>query len=217
MREYPIPFNSEMVRALRDGRKTQTRRVIRPQPEAYSSFHRFLKSIRWKSVINCGEDSARVHLRAYCPYGKPGDRLWVRESLRRCIDSKGGIPLALYDAGRDPVLEGNLPVAWMWKNSVLTGRYMPRWASRITLEITGVRVERVQDIDNHNAWQEGIPLYEHWPVGIKCYNTVRIAAGCGPEARDMFAHLWDTINAKRGYSWDTNPWVWVVSFKVLSD
>jgi hypothetical protein len=132
-------------------------------------------------------------------YGGIGDHLWVREALRRCQDSEGSKPLALYDCDRTQVYDAGYPVEWHWKPSVLTARYMPRWASRITLEVTGLRVERLQDISENDAKSEGVPQCPaHWKTETPY--------------RKEFERVWNHINAKR-YPWELNPWVWVISFK----
>jgi hypothetical protein len=167
MKERPIIFNSEMVRAILDGRKTQTRRVIKPQP---GDIHRDLLRINY-----------------HCPYGQPGDHLWVRETFQ--IDDN--YPDMVFYKADD--LAGHISTKW---NSPI---YMPRCDSRITLEITNRRVERVQDITEEDAMAEGVG---------------RIA-GLG-EYRQCFKNLWDSINKKRDYGWDTNPYVWVIEFKRIS-
>jgi hypothetical protein len=170
-----------MVRAILDGRKTQTRRVIKPQP---GDIHRDLLRINY-----------------HCPYGQPGDHLWVRETWSPWADE------ATKQAarGKDPVLYradyrkgcSALEIGgdYNWKSSI----YMPRWASRITLEIIGVHVERIQDISVNDCMAEGIP------INISGMNIVY-----------FFRDLWDSINKKRGYGWDTNPYVWVIEFKRIS-
>jgi len=147
-----------MARAIHENRKTMTRRVIKPQPlDIHGSA--FMKTTK-------------------CPYGQPGDRLWVRETF---AESRSGV---IYRAAPmfDDCEEGD--VSWKWKPSI----HMPRWASRITLEITAVRVERLQDISEEDAKREGFPDVVH------------------------FYELWTILNGKE--SWRANPWVWVVEFKV---
>ena len=128
-----------------------------------------------------------------CPYGVPGDRLWVRETFYSngmCKNTMSCHYRATYNGLFTPDT-----VPWKWTPSI----FMPRWASRITLEITGVRVERVQDISEEDARAEGIP--DEYRAGHRIYY------------RPRFKTLWDSINAKRGFGWDSNPWVWVVEFK----
>lgn len=162
MKERPIIFSGEMVRAILAGRKTQTRRVIKPQP-----------------VIQDGVAFFKTGQR--CPYGQIGDRMWVREAWIR----NSGVPAYRAD---DPSWPGETP---KWKPSI----HMPRWASRITLEIVNVRVERLQDITVGDAWAEGCPNSD--------VNVIP----------DWFIPLWAGINAARGNGWDDNPWVWAIEFK----
>lgn len=192
MEERPILFNGEMVRAILDGRKTMTRRVVKPQPEQDTDcpYH-----------IGTGiERVART-----CPYGKPGDRLWVRETF--CDRNNNGEQIKpLYRADGQEYEDGD---GWhfepKWKPSI----FMPRMYSRITLEITNVRVERLQKINNTDALAEGTPgawvENSEYPGG---YNENQNKAHVF-----FFRQLWDSINAKRGYGWDANPWVWVVEFE----
>jgi len=182
MNEYPIPFNSEMVRAILDGRKTQTRRVIKPQPD------KILQG-DWSEL---------------CKY-KVGDLLWVREgyqlneySFRR--NCAGGKYLAdnkefwteVYQREYELINNRKKPYA---KTS---GRFMYKSIARIWLEITGIRVERVQDITPEDIVAEGI---EH------CTDLGKMESD-----NFRFIVLWDSINANRGFSWVSNPWVWVMEF-----
>ena len=196
MKERPISFRADMVRAILDDSKTQTRRVIEPQPYGAADV-----AILWKGHPIGIED---------CPYGKPGDRLWVKEALERG-EMMGGVfddyHYALYCADktrarRDPPF----CAPWQWKLGKLPSIFCPRWASRITLEITGVRVERVQEISEKDVLAEGCGL-RPWYLNASGYPEGPRTAG--------FAELWDSINAKRGYPWEDNPWVWVVEFEVL--
>jgi hypothetical protein len=152
----------------------------------------------------------------FCPYGQPGDRLWVRETWRPEIhDANGGdFEMIGYketdtnDACMD-VLKRDLCEwrKWCSKNGDAKwypSIHMPRWASRITLEVTGVRVERVQDLSEADARAEGCT---HTGIGPL------VSADEIETARDQFARLWDSIHAARGYSWASNPYVWVVEFR----
>lgn len=222
MKERPILFNAEMVRAVLDGRKTQTRRVVKFPVKRWQ----FMEDYHGEDLDGwladtpdaaewCGwgwcegrQVQNTPHLR--CPYGARGDKLWVRETWRidmaggSTIDGAsdfsydvsyraGGDDLELRHAGSlddDPYIKtADSGPEHGWRPSI----FMPRWASRITLEVAGVRVERVQEITHDDALAEGI-------------STAPI---------DGFADLWGSINDKRGYSWDSNPWVWVVEFKVI--
>lgn len=204
MKERPILFSGPMVRAILDGRKTQTRRVVKPQPRqtpitngsavgSYDVWPNNDSCLEWDDVV---ADTAYYVQAGFCPYGQPGDRLWVREAFAT-VESEapaagmepsiGTVYRASYDEQRD----GQYLPGLTWRPSI----FMPRWASRITLEVAGVRVERVQDITPEDAKSEGI---EHLYA-----------------PRNAFANLWDAINAKRGYPWESNPWIWVVEFRAL--
>lgn len=239
VRERPIIFSAPMVRAILAGRKTQTRRVMKPQPSegwephAYDDLHKMVDGefvfrneepvvVGWGPVDEEGYEGHRS------PYGRPGDRLWVRETWKpvevdvRTGDKpwqvKHGVDGILYKANNFFIPIENTPEAgeaWgeayhprgeVWRPSI----HMPRWASRLTLEVVDVRVERLQAISEEDARAEGITdggcLNCGNPEPCECpYPT--------PDARDAFIGLWDSLNAKRGHAWDANPWVWVVEFK----
>ena len=165
MKERPILFGGDMVRAILDGRKTQTRRPVK------LDFSGRVRRARRSWHL---EDPNAVNA---CPFGAPGDRLWVRETWA-CPQT-----VTYYRADEEALL----PRGEKWTPSI----HMPRWASRIALEVTAVRVERVQDITEKDALAEGtIPLDRSTP-------------------REMFAEVWQSIYA----NWPTNPWVWVVEFR----
>lgn len=226
MTEHPILSSAPMVRAILEGRKTMTRRVIKEFP---------LSGYRWGGWIvessnrketgmatvvpeenskYCGTGKIGAH----CPYGQPGDRLWVRETFACGLSTKSGIAYRATSQWSD--FEDGTPQDHekiTWKPSI----FMPRWASRITLEVTAVRVERLQDISEADATAEGIVFIDYGldKHGMKnsCYH-IKEEAEKGPDhcmlsARYGFASLWDSINAERGYSWKSNPWTWVVEFK----
>lgn len=184
MADRPILFSGPMVSALLAGTKTQTRRVVKPQPAG-----------EWA-----------VPGKTACPYGQPDDRLWVRETW---MDLQGtGVQLASksrYAYGADTIAgswddECRIAYGLKWKPSI----HMPRAACRITLEITGVRVERLQDISADDARAEGCP---DKPVpGAE-------QASVDAFARQWYGDLWEQINGPG--SWDANPWVWVVEFRVM--
>ena len=200
VKERPILFSAPMVRAILEGRKTVTRREVKKQ-----------------AALDClaaGFEPAFLALPGnadLCPYGQPGDRLWVRETFA-FADKSGSHDAAPDEHWRParPGMEPEIYRCWyrasdghtadgFWKPSI----HMPRWASRILLEITAVRVERLQDITEAQALAEGIALHpggghhiedgkHHWASPI-----------------DSFAGLWSSV----GGDWDANPWVWVVEFK----
>ena len=175
MKARPILFSAPMIRALLEGRKTQTRRVVKAKE---------LSGILPESHVLIAKD--------LCPHGKPGDLLWCREKFHTCPHHDE----AFYYSDNE-----NLPRKCMahkhWKPSI----FMPRWASRLTLEITDVRVERLWDISNKDAAAEGIFTPE---IG---YANLRENA-----PRIQYAALWESIHGPG--SWDTNPWVWVIEFDV---
>jgi hypothetical protein len=184
--ERPILFSSPMVLAILSGRKTQTRRVIKASADR--QLNQFLHYM-----------ATSVDPDIKCPYGEPGDRLWVRESFApQCADIHSN-----YRKGDPMIYRADYTgeaLDYPWKPSI----HMPRWASRITLEITGVRAERLQQISDQACCREiGAPLKWDGP-GKEPYQR---------QMRTAFANLWDSINAKRGYGWNTNPWVWVIEFK----
>ncbi len=196
----PILFSGPMVRAILEGRKTQTRRVIKP---------------KWSRCLDLDDEADRAKAVAQCPYGAPGGRLWVRETWAASLDSDGDMqePI-IYRATYDDSLYGPLVARFdvrateIWDVVGNTGWrpsiHMPRAYSRITLEITGVRVERVQDITVKDAEREGCDQPD-WP---RYYKGDAVF-----DAREAFLHLWDSINGPRGYSFESNPWVWVVEFR----
>ncbi len=217
-RERPILFSGPMMRAIQDGTKTQTRRVMKRQPPSDISAYHQDGGGNW--IGWTGPDSpglARFTKRAYpsgegiaCPYGQPGDRLWVKEGLR---SSASG--MVVYASDHIPAMRDGASVQWGWKRAYLAGRFMPRWASRLTLEALSVRVERVQDISHKDMVAEGTEddewlEYEDWVCQVMVDGGVRVTL------RDHFAELWDSINAKRGFGWNANPWVFVISFKRIA-
>ncbi|AXN27821.1 hypothetical protein CP913_24090 [Pseudomonas aeruginosa] len=199
-RERPILFNDQMVRAILEGRKTVTRRVVKD-----TGFYAIDAAIHGNDVAL----REREALSTRCPYGEPGDRLWVRETWGLQVRSYGGgagefivyratNPDAIYcrsSEGRE------YPVKW--KPSI----HMHRHSSRILLEITAVRVERLQDISEEQALAEGVR-------GEPCDHARQACSdiGCwGDTAKGAFGFLWEQLNGAG--AWQANPWVWVVEFK----
>ena len=201
-----------MVRAILDGRKTQTRRVIKPQPEWESPEPVLDDDDCWVWCEFINDRPVDDGLR--CPYGEPGDRLWVKERLEKGGHFESDVPetpnFVLYSADKGIVRDdGPFAARWEWQGDKLPSIFCPRICSRITLEITGVRVERVQDIANPDAEAEGaIPTQfdEYWWDEDPDFRRLYIPA---------FKRLWDDINAERGYPWASNPYVWVVEFRRL--
>ena len=205
--ERPILFSGAMVRALLDGSKTQTRRVVKPQPVGVEKFAIEEDTSGNEFFFTLGaEDDRRTRPilgTVACPYGQPGDFLWVRESLflstetNRHHYSATGIALPGVDYEAEPPPAIGLPAR------SIPSIHMPRWASRITLEITGVRVERLQDISESDALAEGVTDTGAIILGRMAEDVT------GPIAE--YAVLWESINGPG--SWDANPWVWAVEFK----
>jgi len=192
MNEQPIIFSAEMVRAILAGPKTQTRRVIKPQTEDYMREAAMApgSGALWNNwAIKVGGKIKQIK----CPYGKVGDLLWVRETWGAWPHMGGGVQAdslryrATDDKPNDP------HNTWRWRPSI----YMPKHVARIWLEITNVRVERVQDISEPDSQAEGCDAD---------YVT-------GQTYRFNFSYLWDSINRERGYGWEVNPWVWVLEFR----
>jgi hypothetical protein len=215
MKERPILFSAPMVRAILEGRKTQTRRIVKPQPAAscrYAMNGNGDKALHLGPPLKPGETMSLVPVKATsadhrlpCPYGAPGDRLWVRETF--VYRSKHD---RFYYRADHPV---HAPYAHDgWKPSI----HMPRRASRISLEVTGVRVERLHDITEDDAKAEGAApyIYGHGSITefeISCDPGIRTPS----MYRAGFEQLWRAINGCE--SWDANPWVWCVSFRRIDD
>ena len=202
VKERPILFSGEMVRAILDGRKTMTRRVVVPQQESWFVLDINADPIRfWKP--------APVSKFIVAPYQRRM-KLWVRETWAVCEQLDTHSPSSFQDFdvwfkadGRFHRHEpSELPSPdgerGKWRPSI----FMPRWASRITLEVVDVRVEQVKDISREDAIAEGAP--DQWFDG----DTMRKFVPQG-----WYENLWDSLNAKRGYSWASNPWVWVIAFQ----
>lgn len=194
MKERPILFSAPMVRAILAGTKTQTRRLMKPQPETQHDGEPYWHVGGYR-VWGYRPPSA-VPLRAGgnplpCPYGVPGDRLWVRETWAPL--TKG------FAYSADPIY--NYSPAGRWTSSI----HMPRTASRITLEVTGVRVERLQDISKGDALAEGIV-----PAGDGNGFQLADTTHYGGNPIDSYLSLWESINGPGSSA--ANPWVWVVEF-----
>jgi hypothetical protein len=224
MKERPILFSGPMVRALLDGTKTQSRRALRYQPDYPIQIATDPHTNRFQ--YGGQEPITEAALLRDCPYGRPGDRLWVRETTHRrpMLNLLTGEPLApKYDGGAytvdgvDVLTPDGFDIAWWYSRKACPSIHMPRWASRILLEITGVRVERLQDISPRDAREEGLHRYPYdwhdseFPLDDVAYEPF---AGFGTRyscASQAYRALWESINGAG--SWDVNPWVWVVEFK----
>lgn len=205
MTDRPILFSAPMVRALLDGTKTQTRRVVKPQPQPNGGAglhpvapYRNPRGL-WAWVLAATGHGSGGNLFA-CPYGKPGDRLWVRETWTTHAFLDDIPPRDLTTRSLHYQADGVIKTGKL-RPSI----HMPRWASRITLDVTGVRVERLQGISADDAKAEGAPP-SHQSI-----DRVSRELGYADFPRSWYAQLWEQINGPG--SWDANPWVWVVSFK----
>ena len=212
---HPILFSAPMVLALLEGRKTQTRRVITRRNS--------LSSIGWDrldftkpayiddsynppcAMVKIAGPEGTSH-RVFSRY-EVGDRLWVRETWGLPHNNQASEMLD----HRDLVYRADGDVEFReyglrWRPSI----HMPRWASRITLEVTDVRVQRVQEISDEDVVAEGVDIGKQpYPIDAPYLRDFDI------DFEVAFRELWDSINAKRGYGWDTNPLVWALTFKLL--
>jgi len=229
--EHPIIFSTEMVKAIFGGRKTMTRRVVKDPRRPSRERDAFLSGSAGKPSMADLQAEAElckdIKPNFPCPYGQVGDLLWVRESWRVESFMEGEAMLFSFKDGQTMEelntdnfnyeewyervaiqstedaekahSKQNAEGIYTWDISQSPCRwrpsiFMPRWASRLTLEITEVRVERLQEITTQDVWDEG----------CRTQNMTILP----------FIDLWDSLNAKRGYGWDKNPWVWVIRFKV---
>lgn len=212
VRERPILFSAPMVRAILEGRKTQTRRVVKPQPELPDMKNTGLYGV-WNGKIQAEIETPSgapqgLTYHPLCPYGKPGDQLWVRENFRMISFHETETYQA--EMQEDKRLGGN-PIKWQGERGSIAYKFckktfspsifMPRECSRIQLEITGVRVERLHDISEKDAMNEGAD-----PAMDICTSTTDPR-----HYRVGFLRLWDLINGTA--STHANPWVWVVEFE----
>ena len=241
MTERPIPFKGEMVRAILDGRKTQTRRImkVQPWPDALVTVEHYHPTVidrhgdmqPGKEIFGAHWDDGEYGCRS--PYGAPGDMLWVREAWRAWSQYEDWPPSRL-----PPVVDVQYiaDASAPWSSRHRSPRYMPRWASRITLRITDIRVERLQDISEDDARAEGCEARQFpgpWWQGYRDLGDGELihqqAAGeTAPDwmiepkkmpptpwldrsARDGFRSIWMGLYGPG--AWDENPWVWVISFE----
>ncbi len=244
LREHPILFSAPMVRAILNGTKTQTRRVVKfPRGMAHTDKAQAGESLFARQAVlevpTTGSFDDGFE-RVYCPYASTGDdRLWVKETWQPIWETeeppldglKGPDGWAIVYVATDGIQEFHN------EDDGITSRckpsiFMPRWASRITLQVTGVRVERLQMISREDAIAEGAfhtkyPPHKHElsADGGRTYHETRTDSPgwalvpttgsdeCMYSPQYAFANLWNKINAKRGFGWDANPWVWCVEFK----
>jgi hypothetical protein len=198
MKERPLNLKAWEVRAILDGRKTQIRRVVKNQGQAWKFWRMFPTERGDRFAFRCNLTTHDIR----CPYGQPGDRLWVRETFFHEPEEYDYVsgrvrvrPVKLYRA------DGHGDWIGKWTPSI----HMPRWASRITLEMESVRVKRLHEISEEDAKAEGIfEVRDEW------------AGKCGDfdetlTDRQLYSILWESINGPG--SWGANPWVWVVTFR----
>lgn len=221
MKERPILFSGPMVRAILEGRKTQTRRVVKPP--LWWEGHRITgttphgRSSRYQDILSSWDGGRQM----FCPRGQPGDRLWVKEAFgfdaaydhvkprdiremaelkNRMIETRhnkgfphGGSIVLAHKADWTP------DYVHRWRSS----RFMPKWASRLTLEVTGIRVERLQDISEEDARAEG----------VQCSGCESTEHRHCDNLGQKFRQLWESIHGPG--SWDRNPWVWAITFEEI--
>jgi len=218
MRELPIRYLAPMVRALRDGNKTQTRRLIDPQPPSGSHPFYILSSNnkkdegKWRFTAKLDHFSETVLGPIACPYGKPGDRQWVQEAWR-VSSAHDYLPPSQLPRGLTVEYLADGP--GIFDGKTRPPSHMPRWASRITLEVTGVRTQRLQDISEADALAEGIaelPLQAGQPGAWWSADPTQPALH-GRTPVDAFRLLWQSIYGQN--SWSDNPRVWAISFQLI--
>lgn len=195
MKERPILFSASMVQAILSGRKTQTRRIIKPRNNN-SIF------VGWDDEFVLDAENKEWVL-SECPYGNPGDRLWVRETWAKQLDGK-----FIYRADCQEWEKADYTATGVWRPSI----HMHRAACRLLLQITDIRVERLQDISEEDAKEEGVKTtggshYSYYDYGIDMF--------CLPTAAESYKTLWEKINGPE--SWGVNPWVWVIEFEKINE
>ncbi len=200
MRAMPV-FKPEMRKANREGLKSQTRRVIDPQPK-YKLLQGALDVHWYDTDYEC---IGHVGKHVKCPYGKAGDYCYMREPLYR-----GTGDVTYYKD--DHLMVVNFltlePIKWRWKKDVLTSIFMPKEAARSVYQYASISVERVQDISRDDAKAEGVSgIWNNPPENEEHYSRVML----NPYVAN-YSVLWDQINAERGYPWKSNPWVWVLNY-----
>ena len=234
MTNRSIIFSGPMLRAILEGRKTQTRRVLKPQPSALEvRLNGIFGMTEYVSFTLCHAGGANETQTVRLPYA-PGDTLWVKETWKTSIAYDDLMPSEL--AGEEPykyLADGSVET-WGWQGPIRWGRirspiHMPRWASRLTLRVTDVRVQRVQEISEGDAFAEGVEpdlqccgnpdieydLSDHGePINPRqgdCCGSPILAS----DPRETFRDIWNSINAKRGFGWGDNPWVAAITFEVV--
>lgn len=200
----PITMTGDSPAKIIAGLKTMTRRLVKPQPDAIHDGepYWFVGGYRAGEYRATGNVLHKAANPIRCPYGKPGDKLWVKEKWGY-IDFENGADFNAAESAIAYWASGEqIPIKNRWRHQ----RYMPRWASRIWLEITSVRMERLQDISNDDARAEGV---------LPAYAGQCVSLGHPFNALPLFRELWGHINGSG--SWDANPWVWVIGFKQIKE
>ncbi len=206
-KERPILFSAPMVRAILSGQKTVTRRVMKVQPVLNGHFWESYGA-GWGTGITSVPVMPGHSLSSNCPYGRIGDRLWVREAWHADAQVNAIAPRELSHG--EPIQYPADGASRQTGCSMITpGKtrpsiHMPRWVSRILLEITAIRVERLQEISLAQVQREGCEVRQFWLFGANQEEAQKIGAS-------VFGGLWSSINGAE--SWNANPWVWVVEFK----
>lgn len=212
MTESPILMSGAMVRATLGDLKTQTRRVVKPQPPAnVTAFSVSEGGYQYLSGIWGQTDAAFVGEPIGCPYGNRGDRLWVRETWQSAAEMNvvaKADDYFLYKA-TDP--DWSTFECWKWRPSI----FMPRAACRLPLEITDIRLQRLQDISEEDAIAEGIDIFADG-AGFTLPGPDGKTGPWHRNPEDAYQQLWDQLNAERGYGWEVNPWVWAITFKRIT-
>lgn len=215
MKERPILFSGPMVRAILFGQKTVTRRVVKPQPDSFMGENGIEFDMPgWHVCVGPAKFA-----RDFCPYGQPGDRLWVRENVylappnffgdadvTNAIDTEGRSRLVGYSASMDGDAQRTAKGYGVKQTPSI---HMPRWACRLVLEVTDVRVERLHCITEEDALAEGIERDGRRFLGA--VHKGRKTRDAFFTATGAFEDLWIATYGRE--SWDDNPWVWVVSFR----
>ena len=198
MKERGMIFNGEMVRAILDGRKTQTRRPIKWKQTRFTEIGEREDGSKWPWSEDAEHACDFWHP---CPFGAVGDRIWVRETWARYnIDQNS------HDIAYRATTPADWPEEGRWRPSI----HMPRWASRILLEITNIGVQRIRSISQNVAAREGLMRLP--ATGRYCINHGdQYFGGASHDAREVFSWLWQSIYGEE--SWKANPWVWVIEFK----
>lgn len=205
--ERPIIMTAESVRSILTDRKMQTRRIVTLQP-TMSDFGWSWPSSKCRSMVSLEE------MRSLGPYGARGDRLWVKETWSHDAPDIDACRAAYEDVfsglGYGPYYKATevAPDTLRWISPI----YMPRWASRLTLEVTEVRVQRLQDISEDDALAEGVDEYDGTLDEAEICAAAKRLGCMATDSRAWYAVAWDHINAKRA-SWTSNPWIWAITFR----